>query len=216
LLAFSAAARGHAANRNQIQIRRGNVAPSAPKEGCDVSHSNYLPERMGTAAISPTGKFEAGSFQSFTLVYTAGYFGIDDTGSIKIVHRFASDMGRPQWNDPKAANIHIPVDFQNPTDEDFTRFRSTMEQLKEVPVHVHCIANYRVSAFLYRYRRDVLGTNEAQARAKHVVKTGKTPVLEGAEWRKLLNSIPATTLRDLRDRALIATLTYSFARISAA
>ena len=36
------------------------------------------------------------------------------------------------------------------------------------------------------------------------------------EWRKLLASIPATTLRDLRDRALIATLTYSFARINAA
>ena len=51
---------------------------------------------------------------------------------------------------------------------------------------------------------------------KHVVKTGKTPVLEGNEWRKLLASIPTTTLRDLRDRALIATLTYSFARISAA
>jgi integrase len=51
---------------------------------------------------------------------------------------------------------------------------------------------------------------------KHVVKTGRTPVLEGEEWRKLLDSIPATTLRDLRDRALIATLTYSFARISAA
>jgi site-specific recombinase XerD len=51
---------------------------------------------------------------------------------------------------------------------------------------------------------------------KHVVKTGSTPVLEGTEWRKLLDSIPATTLRDLRDRALIATLTYSFARISAA
>ena len=51
---------------------------------------------------------------------------------------------------------------------------------------------------------------------KHVVKTGKTPVLEGDEWRKLLAAIPTTTLRDLRDRALIATLTYSFARISAA
>jgi integrase len=51
---------------------------------------------------------------------------------------------------------------------------------------------------------------------KHVVKTGKTPVLEGEEWRKLLASIPTTTLRDLRDRALIATLTYSFARINAA
>jgi site-specific recombinase XerD len=64
----------------------------------------------------------------------------------------------------------------------------------------------------------VLPTNPAAAvrGPKHVVKTGATPVLEGAEWRKLLDSIPATTLRDLRDRALIATLTYSFARISAA
>ena len=51
---------------------------------------------------------------------------------------------------------------------------------------------------------------------KHVVKTGKTPVLDGAEWRRLIDSIPTATVRDLRDRALIATLTYSFARITAA
>jgi site-specific recombinase XerD len=51
---------------------------------------------------------------------------------------------------------------------------------------------------------------------KHVVKTGKTPVLDGTEWSKLIDSIPANTVRDLRDRALIATLTYSFARITAA
>jgi site-specific recombinase XerD len=50
---------------------------------------------------------------------------------------------------------------------------------------------------------------------KHVVKTGKTPVLDGKEWRKLLDAIPTGTIRDLRDRALIATLTYSFARIGA-
>jgi len=61
--------------------------------------------------------------------------------------------------------IHIPVDFQNPTDEDFAKFCAEMARLKEVPVHVHCIANYRVSAFFYRYRRDVLGMDEAQARA---------------------------------------------------
>ena len=61
--------------------------------------------------------------------------------------------------------IYIPVDFQKPTDGDFDQFWSAMEQLKEVPVHVHCIANYRVSAFFYRYRRDVLGMDETQARA---------------------------------------------------
>ena len=49
---------------------------------------------------------------------------------------------------------------------------------------------------------------------KHVVKTGKTPVLDGKEWRRLLDTIPTDTVRDLRDRALIATLTYGFARIA--
>jgi len=33
---------------------------------------------------------------------------------------------------------------------------------------------------------------------KHLVKTGKPPILKDAEWRKLLDSIPATTLRDQR------------------
>ena len=62
--------------------------------------------------------------------------------------------------------IHIPVDFQNPTDQDFEQFCAVMEQLREAPVHVHCIANYRVSAFFYRYRRDVLGMDDAKARAE--------------------------------------------------
>jgi|SRR5208282_3735745 len=64
------------------------------------------------------------------------------------------------------AYIHIPVDFQNPTEEDFQRFCAVMDELKAVPVHVHCIANARVSAFFYRHRRDVLGLDEAQARAE--------------------------------------------------
>jgi len=63
------------------------------------------------------------------------------------------------------AYIHIPVDFANPTQADFDRFRAVLAELHDVPVHVHCIANYRVSAFFYRYRRDVLGMDERQARA---------------------------------------------------
>jgi site-specific recombinase XerD len=51
---------------------------------------------------------------------------------------------------------------------------------------------------------------------RHVVKTGKTPVLDGAEWRQLVDGISTDTVRELRDRALISTLTYSFARIGAA
>lgn len=61
--------------------------------------------------------------------------------------------------------VHIPVPFDAPSDEDFARFCAVMEELGDRPVHVHCIVNARVSAFFYRYRREVLGWDEAEARA---------------------------------------------------
>ncbi|NUJ81783.1 protein tyrosine phosphatase family protein [Methylocystis sp. FS] len=59
---------------------------------------------------------------------------------------------------------HIPVDFQNPTQADFDRFCEAFEGASESATHVHCIANYRVSAFLYLYRISA-GMDEARARA---------------------------------------------------
>ncbi len=60
--------------------------------------------------------------------------------------------------------IHIPVEFDAPTEDDFDRFCSVMGELAKEPVHVHCIVNARVSAFFYRYRWDVLGVAEPTAR----------------------------------------------------
>ena len=51
---------------------------------------------------------------------------------------------------------------------------------------------------------------------KHVVKTGKTPVLTAEETRELLDAIDTDTLVGLRDRALIGLMVYSFARVTAA
>ena len=60
-----------------------------------------IPENLlGTAVLDQTGEFEAGSYQSFTLTYTAGRFGIDDSGSIRIVFRFATDQTNPQFDAP--------------------------------------------------------------------------------------------------------------------
>jgi integrase/recombinase XerC len=50
----------------------------------------------------------------------------------------------------------------------------------------------------------------------HTVRAGKTPVLEPAEARVLLDSIDVSTHAGLRDRVLIALMVYSFARIGAA
>lgn len=61
--------------------------------------------------------------------------------------------------------IHIPIAFDNPTEADFERFCETVSALGDACIHVHCLANYRVTAFLYRYWRDVEGVAEADARA---------------------------------------------------
>ena len=50
----------------------------------------------------------------------------------------------------------------------------------------------------------------------HSVRKGKTPVLDPAEARALLDSIDVSTPIGLRDRALIGLMIYSFARIGAA
>ncbi|MFM0086914.1 tyrosine-type recombinase/integrase [Paraburkholderia sediminicola] len=50
----------------------------------------------------------------------------------------------------------------------------------------------------------------------HTAKKGKTPVLEATEARQLLDSIDVTTPAGLRDRALIALMVFSFARVGAA
>jgi len=59
---------------------------------------------------------------------------------------------------------HIPIPFDAPREAHFEAFRAVIDS-DDAPVHVHCIANWRVSAFFYRYNRDVLGLPEHEARA---------------------------------------------------
>ncbi|HEX3861809.1 MAG TPA: tyrosine-type recombinase/integrase [Stellaceae bacterium] len=49
----------------------------------------------------------------------------------------------------------------------------------------------------------------------HVVRRGKTPVLNEEQARRLIDSIDTATLVGLRDHALIGVMTYAFARIGA-
>jgi integrase len=51
---------------------------------------------------------------------------------------------------------------------------------------------------------------------RHVVRRGKTPVLDRAEARRLLDAIGTESPVGLRDRAFIGLMVYSFARVGAA
>ncbi len=66
----------------------------------------------GHAEMTPTGAFEARSLQTFHLTYTAGRYGLDDTGAIRIVFRYFGDWGAFQTHDPTAAN-YVTVSASN-------------------------------------------------------------------------------------------------------
>jgi site-specific recombinase XerD len=83
-------------------------------------------------------------------------------------------------------------------------------------------AKLRLAALRHLFDWMVIGqimpTNPAAAvrGPRHIVRRGKTPVLDPAEARQLIDAIDATIVIGVRDRALIGLMVYSFARIGAA
>ncbi len=92
--------------------------------------------------------------------------------------------------------IHIPVAFDNPTEADFERFCAVLSALGETRVHVHCIANLRVTAFLYRHARDVLGIADEDAR-----RTMDTVWQPGGVWARFIGDLASVNLAHRPPRA---------------
>lgn len=61
------------------------------------------------------------------------------------------------------AYVHIPVDWENPTEADFAAFERAMREHEADKTLVHCAANFRVTAFYSLYALKHLGWTEAQA-----------------------------------------------------
>ena len=62
--------------------------------------------------------------------------------------------------------IHIPIQWQKPTLEQFRLFVAVMQQQNQRKIWVHCAFNMRVSVFLYLYSRLHLKVDESVARQK--------------------------------------------------
>ncbi|AJX82439.1 phage integrase family protein [Burkholderia pseudomallei 7894] len=94
----------------------------------------------------------------------------------------------------------------------------------ELQTRTHAASTVKLRLAAIRHLFDWLVTGQvvpvnsaASVRSpSHTVRTGATPVLDPAEARQLLDSIDVSTPIGLRDRALIALMVFSFARIGAA
>lgn len=80
------------------------------------------PVLYGHVELTPRGAFEARSVQTFSLTYTVGRYGIDDTGSIRVVFRFMGD-----WGDLQTAN---PRDYNYVTASSSTDSRISLQYAK--------------------------------------------------------------------------------------
>jgi uncharacterized protein (TIGR01244 family) len=137
---------------SRASSREGNVAMSDPTE---IYNWRRLDARTTTSGQPTEAQLAAISALGVRTVINLGLHTHekalpDETASVQAL---------------EMRYVHIPVDFKNPTEQDFSAFSAAMNGAADGPVHVHCIANYRVSAFFYRYRREVLGVDEAAARA---------------------------------------------------
>jgi protein tyrosine phosphatase (PTP) superfamily phosphohydrolase (DUF442 family) len=102
-------------------------------------------------------------FSEFKEIERAGYNYIVNLGMLDHPHavveedKVVSDLG--------LTYVHIPVAFDSPTKEQVRFFCNLMSSLKGSKVFVHCIMNFRVSAFMYHYLSKVEKLSEEQSKS---------------------------------------------------
>lgn len=81
---------------------------------------------------------------------------------------------------------HIPVPFDAPRHAHVEAMREALETAAR-PVHVHCIMNYRVTAFFYLLDREAgVAETEARARMAAVWDPAKSDHPSAEPWAKLI------------------------------
>jgi len=61
--------------------------------------------------------------------------------------------------------FHIPIPFDSPSTKHFQDFVKILRSLEGQKVWIHCAMNYRVSAFMYLYLRQVQGLPDREAKS---------------------------------------------------
>jgi len=88
------------------------------------------------------------------------------------------------------AYIQIPVEWEQPKPEQFAQFVGVLDAFAGRKVWIHCARNMRVSAFIYLYRKHVLG--ESEEHASFPMREVWSP---NDLWQEFLDRVAATSKR---------------------
>ena len=114
-----------------------------------------LDDRIGTAGQPRADQFASVADAGYELVINLAM--PDHEDSIDQEGSLVSALGMTY--------IHIPVPFDAPNESHLSQFLDIMQANRDRKVFVHCIMNYRVSAFIYHYYQRVEGRSEADSRS---------------------------------------------------
>ena len=90
------------------------------------------------------------------------------------------------------AYYHIPVAWDNPQDGDFQAFEQVMKACAADKMLIHCVANFRVTAFYSLYALKNLGWSEAQA------DEFRASIWQGSDypvWERFIRQMKAQIIR---------------------
>ncbi len=144
------------------------------KEIEDIYNFLKLSDSIATSGQPTTEQFEA----------------IKESGYRVVVNLALSTSSNALHNEKQIVEaqsmqyVHIPVIWEKPTIENVTEFFSVMEANTEQKIFVHCVANKRVSAFMYLYRR--LHENMSDEEAKKELHQIWVP---NETWQKFIEQV---------------------------
>ena len=78
--------------------------------------------------------------------------------------------------------IHIPITWKYPEIERLKLFLKILKTLQDSnkKIFIHCIKNYRVSVFIYQYKKTILKQKNVKLITPKKFKSNK-------KWRKIIN-----------------------------
>jgi protein tyrosine phosphatase (PTP) superfamily phosphohydrolase (DUF442 family) len=152
----------------------------AASQVTDIYNYHPMPAGLGTSG-QPTP-------QQFAAIKTAGFDTVINL-AMPTSDNALPDEGR-LVAEQGMTYVHIPVPWEAPTEAHLQQFFGVVDAMvaQGHKVWVHCAANYRASAFTYRYLTEQQGLSSAEASTPLLLQW--LPQMDD-NWRRIYDASPA-------------------------
>jgi len=153
----------------------------------DITNYRRVNDQISTGGQPTEGQLRAAAAEGFRTVI--------NLATLDPRYALADEAGLVQ--SLGMAYHHIPVEWEQPQASDFAAFEAVMALLPTSKTLIHCVANFRVTAFYSLYAMKHLGWSEAQAAEF------RAPIWADSEypiWEKFIGEMQANIKREIQTR----------------